>query len=85
MLSGKLRQLIEAGARKLLINLAGVIQIDSSGISSLVRAFVTLNLGGGSLKLAKPRGRVREVLEVTRLLGAIPTFEDEAKALESFR
>ena len=85
LLSSKLRGLIEGGTRKLLVNLAGATQIDSSGISSLVRAFVTLNLSGGSLKLAHPSGRVRDVLQVTRLLGAIPTFDDEAEALESFR
>jgi anti-sigma B factor antagonist len=85
LLSSKLRGLIEGGTRKLLVNLAGLTQIDSSGISSLVRAFVSLNLSGGNLKLAKPSGRVRDVLQVTRLLDAIPAFDDEATALASFR
>ncbi len=82
--SDKLRKLVESGERKLLINLAGVSQVDSSGISSLVRAYVTLERVGGKLKLLRPQSRVREVLELTRLLGAIPTFDDEAKALASF-
>jgi hypothetical protein len=33
----------------------------------------------------KPTGRVKEVLEVTRLVSCIPTFEDEGKALASFK
>src|SRR5712692_3058110 len=84
MLAGELRRLLTGGRQKLLVNLAGVTQIDSSGISTLVRAFVVLGKSGGSLKLLAPGGRVRQVLSVSRLLGAIPTFEDEATALASF-
>jgi len=85
LLNAKLRQVVDSGAKKLLINLAGMTQIDSSGISSVVRTFVTMERSNGSLKLLSPLGRVKEVLAVTRLLAAIPTFEDEAKALASFR
>ncbi len=85
LLARELRRLRESGARKLLVNLSGVTQIDSSGLSMLVRAFVSLGQSGGSLKLLGVRGRVREVFSVTRLLGAIPTFDDEASALASFR
>jgi anti-sigma B factor antagonist len=85
MLNAKLRQVVDGGAKKLLINLSGMTQIDSSGISSLVRTFVTLERNQGALKFLSPAGRVREVLAVTRLLAAIPTFDDEAAALASFR
>lgn len=85
LLACELQRLRESGARKLLVNLSGVTRIDSSGLSTLVRAFVSLGQSGGSLKLLGARGRVREVLSVTRLLGAIPTFDDEASALASFR
>ncbi len=83
-LSGQLRDLTDSGVRKVLINLAGVPQMDSSGISSLVRSFVTLQRLGGSLRLLRPLGHVREVLELTRLLESIPSFDDEAKAVASF-
>jgi anti-sigma B factor antagonist len=85
MLNAKLRQVVESGAKKLLINLAGMTQIDSSGISSIVRTFVTLERNQGTLKLLNPVGRVKEVLAVTRLLAAIPTFDNEAVALASFK
>ncbi len=84
LLSTKLRDLVAGGTRKLLINLVGVPQMDSSGISSLVRAFVSLQRVGGSLRLLKPTGHVRGVLELTHLLHSIPTFDDEAEALASF-
>ena len=85
LFNSKLRQVVEGGSRKVLVNLGGTTQIDSSGISTIVRTFVTLERGGGSLKLLSPKGRVRDVLEVTRLLSTIPSFDDEAKALASFR
>jgi anti-sigma B factor antagonist len=85
LLSQRLRELVDAGAKKILINLADTIQVDSSAISTIVRGFVSLSRTGGDLKLLAPQGRVREVLMVTHLLGTIPAFDDEAKALASFR
>lgn len=83
-LSAELRKLAEGQAAKILVNLAGVSQMDSSGISTIVRTFVTLERGGGKLKLVSPVGHVRAVLELTRLTQSIPTFDDEATALASF-
>ena len=85
MLNAKLRQVVEGGSKKLLINLAEMTQIDSSGISSIVRTFVTLERNKGALKLLNPTGRVKEVLAVTRLLAAIPTFEAESAAVAAFK
>ncbi len=84
-LSTQLRALIEGGARKVVVNLAGVTQIDSSGISTIVRSFVTVRRLGGTLKLLHPSGHVFEVLELTRLIQTIPSFNDEATALASFQ
>ena len=71
--------------QKLLLNLAGVTQLDSSGISAITRMSVSLSRQGGSLKLLCPCGRMLEVLRVIHLPDIIPTFEDETQALASFR
>jgi anti-sigma B factor antagonist len=84
-LGAELRKYAEAGPSEIVVNLAGVTQIDSSGISTLVRSFVTLERHGGSLKILNPTGHVKEVLELTRLIQSIPSFTDEAKAVASFR
>ncbi len=83
-LDSQLRQLIEVGTSKLLINLTDVTQLDSSSIASIVRAFTTLKHRGASLKLLRPRGNVRLVLETVHLLDVIPSVEDEAQAISSF-
>jgi anti-sigma B factor antagonist len=81
---GQLQQLIEVGTSKLLINLTDVTQLDSSSIGSIVRAFVSLKHRGASLKLLRPRGNVRLVLETVHLMDVIPTIEDETQAIASF-
>jgi anti-anti-sigma factor len=86
--SGQLQQalesVIEKGSRKVIVELNGVPQIDSSGISILVRISIKLTRNGGALHLVCGPGRVRDALTVTRLVEAIPTFENEAAALASF-
>ncbi len=85
LLCSHLQRLVGSGVRKLLLNLADVTQLDSTGISAITGTYVSLSRQGGSLKLLRPCGRVRAVLRVIRLLDLIPTFEDETQALASFR
>jgi anti-sigma B factor antagonist len=85
LLSKHLRDLTATGKRKLLLNLVNLSHIDSSGVGIIVEMYVSLKRIGGDLKLLSPRGRVREVLRVFRLLDVIPSFEDETNALTSFR
>lgn len=83
-LSERLQELTRQSVCNVLVNLTNVTQVDSSGISTLVRAFISLQRSGGSFKMLHPGGHVREVLEVTHLTNAIPTFDDEAQAIASF-
>jgi len=84
-LDSQLRQLIDGGTNKILVNLADVTQLDSSGIGTIVRAFISLKHRGASLKLLRPRGNVKLVLETVHLLDVIPSIEDEAQAIAGFR
>lgn len=84
LLDSQLRQLIDEGNDKILLNLTDMTQMDSSSISSVIRAFNSLKRRGASLKLLRPRGNVKLVLETVHLLDIVPTAEDEAQAIESF-
>jgi anti-anti-sigma factor len=79
-----LQSVLQGGARKVVVMLDGVPQIDSSGISSLVRMSIALGREGGVLRLVCKPGRVRDALTVTRLVEAIPTYDSEADALKAF-
>jgi len=77
-------RLIESGRVKLVLNMAGVPYIDSAGISQLVRTFVTAGNRGGRMKLLHLTKRVRELLNITRLLTVWEAFESEEAAVGSF-
>lgn len=83
-LSSHLQDLAHRDAKKVLVNLAQVTQLDSSGLVTLVRAYTTFQRAGGALKLLRPAGHVREVLDLTRLTKTIPTLDEEAHAVASF-
>jgi anti-sigma B factor antagonist len=83
-LNEALQSIVRDGGRKVVINLNGVPQIDSSGISSLVKISIQLAREGGAVHLVCGPGRVRDSLTVTRLVEAIPTFETNAQATASF-
>jgi anti-anti-sigma factor len=85
LLGRYLQKLIANGVRNLLLNLADLTQVDSSGLSVIVTTYVSLRGMGGELKFLCPRGRVLEVFTVLHLTQIIPSFEDEARALASFR
>ncbi len=84
-LSARLRELIAKGVRKLLLNLAELNQVDSSGVRVIVAAYVSFKGGDGALKLLSPWGKVLDVLQALHLLEVIPSFEDEVQAVASFK
>ena len=79
-----LQDCIAAGHLDLLLECSQVSYIDSQGIQVLVRGVISIERRGGKLKLLKLSPRVREVLNITRLLTVIESFEDEGAALRSF-
>jgi anti-sigma B factor antagonist len=79
-----IRSLITQGQTQVLVNLANVEHIDSSGVGELVSSFVTLTNGGGKIKLLNLTKRVREVMTITKLLTVFDVFENEPEAIESF-
>ncbi len=83
-LTSAIRRLVSSGERALLLDCARVPVIDSQGIKSLVWGLTSLEKRGGKLKLLRLSPRVREVLQLTRLLTVIEHYDDEAAALRSF-
>ena len=80
----RMRELVNGGSRKIVLNLADVSYIDSSGIGELVAGYTTVTTAGGALKLLNLGKRVHELLNITKLYTIFETFEDEASAVASF-
>jgi anti-sigma B factor antagonist len=78
------RDLVAKGQKKLLLNLAEVSYIDSSGIGELVSVFTTVANQGGKVKLLNLTKRVHDLLQITKLYTIFEVFDDEAAALASF-
>jgi anti-sigma B factor antagonist len=79
-----LRDLMGKGQKKLLLNLADVTYIDSSGIGELVSGFTTVTNQGGRLKLLRLTKRVKDLLQITKLYTVFEVYDDEAEAVRSF-
>jgi anti-sigma B factor antagonist len=80
-----IRRLVEAGDNKILINLAGVSNIDSSGLGEIVSSHISLSKKGGEMKLLHLTQSLRELMTITKLLTVFDVYDDEAKALASFK
>ena len=80
-----IRGLADAGKKKILLNLAGVKYIDSSGIGELIANYTTVSRQGGQLKLLNLTDKIQSLLVITKLLTVFDVFEDEAEALKSFQ
>jgi anti-sigma B factor antagonist len=78
------RNLLADGKKKIILNLAGVDYIDSSGVGELVGSFTTVRKGGGELKLLNLTQKVQDVLYVTKLYTVFDIKEDEFTAVRSF-
>ncbi|HXZ12759.1 MAG TPA: STAS domain-containing protein [Candidatus Sulfotelmatobacter sp.] len=85
MLRRTIRELIDQGHRKIVLNLSDVDYIDSSGIGELVSGYTTVRGVEGELKLLHLTKRVHDLLQITRLFTVFDVQSDEDSALRSFR
>jgi anti-sigma B factor antagonist len=79
-----IRQLVNGGHSRILLNLRDVHYIDSSGLSEIVEGFKTTRNASGMLKLCEVLPGFRRLLVVTNLDRVIEVFESEGAALRSF-
>ena len=79
-----LRDMVAKNQTKILLNLADVTYIDSSGIGELVSGYTTVTNTGGSLKLLNLNKRVKDLLQITKLYTVFEVHEDEAAAIRSY-
>jgi anti-sigma B factor antagonist len=84
-LRNAIRSLVEQGKKKILLNLGGVKNIDSSGIGELIANYTTISRDGGQLKLLNLTEKIQNLLVITKLLTVFDSYDNEAEALNSFK
>ena len=86
--SGALRtgiaKLLKEGRKQILLNLSGLVYLDSSGIGDLVHTYMSVIKSGGEMKVVGLTEKVEEILKITQLYQVFPDFKDEHTALQSF-
>jgi len=80
----RVRSLVQAGKKKIVLNLSHVNYIDSSGIAMLVASIQIARSQGAALKLANLSPKIREVLIMTKLTPVFDIYDNEATAIASF-
>ena len=70
--------------KNILVNLAKVNWINSTGLGILIAAYTSINDAGGTFKLANISDRIESILMVTKLSGIFEAYETEEEAMASF-
>jgi anti-sigma B factor antagonist len=84
LLRKTVRDLLENGQNKILLNLGDVNYIDSSGIGELVSGFTAVRSRNGELKLLNLTKKVHDLLQITKLFTVFDVYSDEGTAVRSF-
>ena len=79
-----IRCLVGEGKTKILLNLAGVTHIDSTGLGELISSYVTLSTKGGQIKLVHLTERLQDIMSITKLVTVFDVYDNEPDALASF-
>jgi anti-anti-sigma factor len=79
-----IQEVMNSGANKVLINMADVTTIDSSGIGELVSAYTTATNRGARLKLINLPAKVTDILTITQLITVFDVYDSEAEGVSSF-
>jgi anti-sigma B factor antagonist len=79
-----IRDLVESGRSKIILNLLQVNSIDSAGVGELAGAYVPVKSKGGELKFLNPTKKVHDMLKITQLDKVFEVYADEQTAIRSF-
>jgi anti-sigma B factor antagonist len=79
-----IKEHIDAGQKNILLNLADVSYIDSTGLGQFVGSFATVTSKGGHLKLLNLQKKVQDLMQITKLITVFESFSNEPAALRSF-
>jgi anti-sigma B factor antagonist len=78
------RDILKGDGKKIILNLADVSYIDSSGIGELVSTYTTVTNNGGKLVLLNLTKKIQELLTITKLLTVFQVYDTEQAALSGF-
>ncbi len=78
------RQTLEKGARKIVLNLEKVTYMDSSGVGELVGCYTSIKNRGGELRICGMNTRIFNLITMTSLHSVFDVKDTEAEAIAAF-
>jgi len=72
-------------SRQLVLDLSGVSYIDSSGLGTLVGVYSSARAGGADIKLAGLNQRLRDLLQITKLVTVFEVYDSVQQATEALK
>jgi anti-sigma B factor antagonist len=79
-----IKRLIDEGSRRLIVDVAGLNAVDSSGIGMLVSCYAHMEQAGGQMRVAGAQGSVLKVFEIVHLNRIVPMYADAESACTDF-
>ena len=79
-----LKRLLET-TRQIVLNLSGVTYIDSGGLGTLVGVYSSARSSGADIKLTGLGQRLRDVLQITKLVTVFEVYDSEQEAIATFQ
>lgn len=80
----RIHEIVARGEKRIVLNLASVTEIDSTGLGALVACNTTAWRGGGTVKVANAGERIQDLLVLTKLFTIFDAYDSERAALDSF-
>lgn len=84
ILRDELRSLLSQGKKHIVLNMADVSYVDSAGLGELVGAYTTATNQGGAVKLLNMQGKMKDLMQITKLHTIFPAYDSEQAAVSSF-
>ena len=81
----RLKNLVATGKKKIVLNMANVKYIDSTGLGILVAAHVSAKTQGASVRLCHLGEKFHEIMQMTKLLTIFDVYDTQAAAVTSFQ
>ena len=76
---------ILADSRQVVLNLGGVTYIDSGGLGTLVGVYSSARGTGADIKLTGLGQRLKDTLQITKLVTVFEVYETEQQAMDAFK
>jgi len=81
----KIKELVEKGTRRMVMDLGEVDLMDSRGLGVLVAAFTSLKGVGGEMRLARTTKKIQNLIVITHLTTVFKSYDSVDEALKNFQ